>query len=93
MAKIDDCLKILTDDEVQDFVAINLSEYLKYTREKLYPKLSGEQNLRKAAELFYIFLTTRDKEVKYVKIMRSSSSDNCMHRHNMEDFNISDPEI
>ena len=25
--------------------------------------------------------------------MRSSSSDNCMHRHNMEDFNISDPEI
>ena len=25
--------------------------------------------------------------------MHSSSSDNCMHRHNMEDFNISDPEI
>ena len=25
--------------------------------------------------------------------MRSSSSDNCMHRHNMEDLNISDPEI
>ena len=30
--KIDDYLKILTDDEVKDSVAINLSEYFKSTR-------------------------------------------------------------
>ena len=40
IAKIDDCLRILTDNEVKDFIAINLSEYFKSTREKLYSKLS-----------------------------------------------------
>ena len=48
--KIDDYLKILTDEEVEDFVAINFSEYFKSIRE--------EQNLRKVAKLLYIFLTT-----------------------------------
>ena len=51
--KIDDYLKIVTDDEVKDFVAINFSEYFKSIRE--------EQNLRKVAKLLYIFLTTPDK--------------------------------
>ena len=32
--KIDDYLKILTDEEVKDFVAINLSQYLKSIREE-----------------------------------------------------------
>ena len=32
--KIGDYLKILTYDEVKDFVAINFSEYFKSTREK-----------------------------------------------------------
>ena len=32
--KIGDYLKILTDDEVKDFVAINFSEYFKSTRDK-----------------------------------------------------------
>ena len=35
IAKIGDYLKILTDEEVKDFVAINLSQYFKFTREKL----------------------------------------------------------
>ena len=39
--KIDDYLKILTDEEEKDFVAINFSEYFKYIRE--------DQNLRKVA--------------------------------------------
>ena len=43
--KFDNCLKILTDDEVKDFIAINFGEYFKSTREKLYPKLGEEQNL------------------------------------------------
>ena len=47
--KIDDYLKILTDDEVKDFVVINFSEYFKSIRE--------EQNLRKVATSLYIFLT------------------------------------
>ena len=32
--KIDDYLKILIDEEVKHFVAINFSEYFKSTREK-----------------------------------------------------------
>ena len=32
--KIDDCLKIMTDEEVKDFVAINFCEYFKFIREK-----------------------------------------------------------
>ena len=36
--KIDDYLKTLTDKEVEDFVAINFSEYLQFIKE--------EQNLR-----------------------------------------------
>ena len=31
--KIDDYLKILADDEVKEFVAINVSENFKYIRE------------------------------------------------------------
>ena len=33
--KIDDYLKILTDEEVKEFVAINFSKYFKSTREVL----------------------------------------------------------
>ena len=42
---IDNYSKILTDEEVKDFVAINYSEYFKSTREKMYSKLNEEQNL------------------------------------------------
>ena len=73
--KIGDYFKILTDDEVKDFVAINFSEYFKSTREKLYSKLTQEQNIRKVAELLYIFLTTSDEVEKDAKIMQSNSSD------------------
>ena len=34
VSKIDDYLKILTDDEVKDFVAISFSAYLKSIRKK-----------------------------------------------------------
>ena len=40
--KIDDYLKVLTDEEVKDFVAINFSEYFKSIKE--------EQNIRKVAK-------------------------------------------
>ena len=48
MPKIDHYLKIFTDDEVKNFVTISFSEYFKSAREKLYSKLSKEQNLRKS---------------------------------------------
>ena len=32
--KIDECLKILTDEEVEDFIAINFSECFKSIREE-----------------------------------------------------------
>ena len=58
--KISDYLKILTDNEVNHFVPINFSEYVKSTRGKLYCNLSEEQNIRKVAESLYIFLHTPD---------------------------------
>ena len=59
--RIDDYLKILTAEEVKDFVAINFSEYFQYTRE--------EQNLRKVAKSLDIFLTKPHEIEKYVEIM------------------------
>ena len=41
--KIGDYLKILTDDELKDFVVINFDEYFKSSKEKLYSKLNGEK--------------------------------------------------
>ena len=67
--KTDDYLKNLTDEEVKDSLAINFTEYFKSTREKLYSKLSEEQNLRKFAESLYIFLTTPDEVEKYANTM------------------------
>ena len=47
---IDDYLKILTDEEVKDFVVINVSEYSESIRE--------EQDLRKVPKSLYFFLAT-----------------------------------
>ena len=88
--KIDDYLKVLTDEEGKDFVAINFSEYFKSTREKLYYKLNEEQNLRKVAKSLYISLTTSDKVEKYVQ---SDFSDNCVHRYNIKILNLFDSEL
>ena len=49
---LNDCLKILIDDEVKDFVAINFSEYFKPTREKLCSKLSDEKIMEKLLNCF-----------------------------------------
>ena len=86
--KIDDYLKILTDDEVKNVVAIHCSEYFKSTREKLHSRVSEEQNLRKGAGSLYIFLSTSDEAKKYVQIMQSSSSDEYVHHHNVEILNF-----
>ena len=69
ISKIDDYLKILTDEEVKDFLFINFSDYFKSAREKLYSKLNAEQNLRKVAKSIYILLTSPDEVEKYAKIM------------------------
>ena len=71
--KIHDYLKILTDEEVKDCVAINFSEYFKSIRE--------EQNHRKVPKLLYIFLKTPSEVEKYVQ---SNPSDNCIHHYNVE---------
>ena len=66
--KIDDYLKILTDEDVKDFIAIDFSEYFKSIRK--------EQNYRKVAKS--LVLTTPDEVEKYVQ---SNSSDNCVVHH------------
>ena len=73
ISKINDYFKILTDEEVKDFVAINLSEYFTSIREGEY--------LRKVAKLLYIFVTKPDEEEKYAQ---SNSSDQCINQHNVK---------
>ena len=74
--EIGDYLKILTDEEVKDFAAINFRDYFKFKRKKLYSKLSEKQNFRKVAESICIFLATPDEVEKYVEIMQLNSTDN-----------------
>ena len=71
--KIDDYLRILTDEEVKDFAAIKFSEYFKSIR--------VEQNLREVAKLLYILLTTPDEIEKHVQ---SNSSDKCIHAYSVD---------
>ena len=71
-------LKVLTDDKVKEFLVMSFDEYFQSLREKLYSKLSEVENLRKIAELVYIFLTTPDEVEKHVEMMHSSFPDNCI---------------
>ena len=82
--RIDDYLKILTDEEVKDFAAINFCEYFKSAIEKLYSKLSERKNFRKVVESLYIFLTIPNEVEKYVEMMQSNSSDNYVNHYNVE---------
>ena len=77
----------------KDFVAIKFSEYFKSTREKLYSKISEEQNIRKVAKSLYIDLTTPDEVEKCAKMMQSNSSNNCVHPYNSMVLNLLDPEL
>ena len=80
--KIDDYLKILTDEKMKDFVTTNFSEYFK--------SISEKPNIAKSP---YISLTTPDKVENYVEIMEANSSDNCIYRDNVEVLNIFDLEL
>ena len=80
----------MTDEEVKDFLVKNFGQYFKSTKEKLYSKLCEEQNIRKFAELIYIFLATPDNAEKYVEIMQSNSSDNWVYHYNIEILSLSD---
>ena len=88
ISKIDDYLKILTDKEIKDFAAIYFSEYFKSAREKLYSKLNEGSKFRKISESLYVFLATPDEVIKYAKMMQINSSDNCVHRYNIEILNL-----
>ena len=83
----------MTDNEVRDFVVVNFSLYFKSTKEKSYSKLSEEQDLRKVAKSFYIFLTTLDEVQKHAKIIQLNPSDKYVHRYNIEVFSIFEPEL
>ena len=67
---------------MKDFVTINFSEYFK--------SITEEENIRKVAKSLYIFLITPDEVEEYVQ---SNSSDNSMHRYNIEILNSFDPEL
>ena len=80
--KIDDYIKVLIYEEMNDFVAMNLREYFKFIIE--------EQNLRKVAKSLYIFLTALDEVEKYIQ---SNFFDNCIHHYKIEILNRFDPEL
>ena len=58
--KIVDYLKILTDEEVKNFIATKFSKYFKSIREDKY--------IRRDAKLFYFYLATPDEVEKYVQL-------------------------
>ena len=70
--------KGLKDDEVKDFAVINLGKYFEYMGKKLCPIEGEEKNLTKVVKSLYIFLTISDEEEKYVEMIQSSSSENCI---------------
>ena len=80
--KIDDYLEIMTDEEVNDLLAVDFSEYSESIRE--------EKNLRKVAKSLYIFPATLHEVEKQVQLI---SSDNCIYHYNVEILNIVDPEL
>ena len=45
--KIDDYLKVFTDEKVKDFVVKTFGKYFKSTKEKLFLKVNEGKNLRK----------------------------------------------
>ena len=52
-----------------------------------------EQNFTKIDKSLYLFLTIPDEVEKFVEIIQSNSSHNCVHRYNVEILNIFDPEL
>ena len=46
----------------------------------MYSKLNEKSNIRKVDRSLYIFQSTPDEVEKYVEIIQSNSSDNCIHR-------------
>ena len=68
--KIDDYLKIMTDEKVKDLVTISFSECFKSIRE--------EENLGKVTKSVCIVLTTTNEVENCVQ---SNSSDNYIHQY------------
>ena len=91
--KVREYSKILTDDEVKNFVAIEFEEYFRSRRETLYYTLNEEQNLRKVAKLLYIFQTTPDEVEKYLEVMQSDSVDNYVDRYKIRVLNLFNSEL
>ena len=83
----------MTDDEVKDFIDINIKEYVKSTKENRYSKLSEKQNLRKVHKSPYVFLTTHDKVEKYAKMIQWKSTDNFLHHYNIMILNLFHQEL
>ena len=69
-----DYLKILTDDEVKDFLVINFGEYFKSTNRELYSKSNKKKNIKKVTESLYIFLTIPNAVEKHSDIDDSLKS-------------------
>ena len=80
--KIVDYLKILTDEELKDLVAISFSEYFKSTVENCF--LNEVKNKILVKLLNCICLTALEEVEKFAKIKQSNSPDKYVRRYNIE---------
>ena len=71
MPKIADNPKIMTDEEVKDFVMINFGEYWKSAREAFILNQAKEKIFKKLLNSF-MFLTTPDEVKRYVELIEKS---------------------
>ena len=59
----------------------------------MYSTLCEEQNITKVVESLHIILATPDEVEKYVEMMHSNSSGNCVYHYHIEILNIFDSEL
>ena len=78
----------MTNDEVKDFAVIIFCEYLKSSKKNCVLNYVRSRILRKVVESIYIFLAGHDEIEKYVEMMQSNASDNCVHHYNIEILNL-----
>ena len=83
--KIGDYLKVVTNNEVKEFLVINFDEYFNSTREKL--------NFNQVRNIILERCGTSNEVHKYAEAMQLSSFDNCVCHYNTKIRNLFDANL
>ena len=68
ITKIEDFLKVLPDDKVEDFVVKDVSEHFKYTKDILCSKLNEEQILEKLLNLKSLLIFVHHLDLYFLQL-------------------------